>query len=104
MNSDVIALLIAKKGINSINLSMFPEEARKEACERAYDILIRQGKGDEALKVLEIINTPRAMRILEEQAKNALDFQDFDRALYLYEKTGNKEMVELIRRNKLLKG
>jgi ClpP class serine protease len=99
MEAHPIAKMIAEKGIDSADLSMFPEEQRKMIYSQAADILQRLNKQEEWMIALERAGRPLPIDQLKKIAENKIMMGQHREAYGLLVKTGQTEMAEFVRKN-----
>lgn len=102
MTTHPIAKILAEKGVDSVDLSMFPEEQRKEINSQAADILLRLNRTAQAFIALERAGRSVPIEQLKKMADNKILLGKYDEAYELLLKTGNEEMAEFVKQNFLL--
>ncbi|MBI4150386.1 hypothetical protein HY488_03210 [Candidatus Woesearchaeota archaeon] len=99
MNTELIAKSVIAAGVEKMDLSMFPEEQRKEICARIAEALFKQNKVAEAVRVLESGNVQLPADRLEPIADYYFKTADYPTAYKIYQKIGYDQMAEFIRLN-----
>ena len=99
MDKEAIARLITQKGVKNFNLSMFPEQDRKEIMEIVANNYLRIGKVREFMELLEFLDTKKYQGIMKKYAEDIMLLGDFETAAMIYEKIGDKLMAQTIREN-----
>lgn len=99
METHPIAKIIGEKGIDTVDLSMFSKEQKKEIYSQAADILIRLNKTEEALIALERGGRKLPIEELKKIAENKIMMGQHREAYNLLVRTGQKEMAEFVKAN-----
>ncbi len=99
METHPIAKLIAEKGIDSADLSMFSETQRQEIYSQAADILLRLNKVEQGLIALERAGRPLPVEKLKKIADNKILLGQHQEAYDLLIKTGQHELAEFVKAN-----
>lgn len=94
-----IAKMIAEKGVDCADLSMFPEEQRKMIYSQAADILLRLNKIEHAFIAMERAGRPLPVDQLKKVAENKIMLGQHQEAYDLLMKTGQIEMAEFVKAN-----
>ncbi len=94
-----IAKIIAEKGVDSANLSMFTEEQVQEIYSQAADILLRLNKLESAMIAMERAGRPLPIEELKKIADNKILLGDYKSAYDLLRKTGQDEYAEFVKEN-----
>lgn len=102
MSASTIVKVVMQKGWKNTNLSMFLQEERREILEEVCRIYLRQGKMHEMMEVLKEVDLKSFSDIMKKIADNCLDLNDYENAVLIYEKIGEKEIAEVIRKNFLI--
>ncbi len=95
----MIAKLLIKKDAKDFNLSMFSVEEQRSIAGEIFKIYLRQGKPEDAIRLLEFVNPMEHSAVMKEIADKAMNMADYQRAALIYEKIGDKLMAEYIRGN-----
>ncbi|NQU78549.1 hypothetical protein HQ545_02145 [Candidatus Woesearchaeota archaeon] len=99
MEPHPIARMIAEKGINSSDMSMFPADKKEEIYSQAADILMRLNKMDEALTAMEMSGRPLPVDKLKNIAEDRMSLGQYKEAYALLKRIGQQEMAEFVRLN-----
>ena len=94
-----IAKIIAEKGVDNADLSMFPEEQRRMIYSQAADILFRLNKVEHGMIALERAGRPLPVDQLKKIAENKILMGQHKEAYDLLVKTGQLEMAEFVKMN-----
>lgn len=94
-----IAKLIVNKGIDNFDVSMFPEEQKKEILSQAANIFMRQGKFKEAVISLEKAGLPLPVEQIRLVADKKILMGQYKEAHELLSKTGQIEMAKFVKAN-----
>ncbi|MBW2968004.1 hypothetical protein KY362_05965 [Candidatus Woesearchaeota archaeon] len=94
-----IAKMLAEKGVDSVDLSMFDEVQQQEIYSEAADILLRLNRPEEALVAMSKAGRPLPLDKLKKMADNRMALGQYQEAYDLLQKTGQTEMAEFIRQN-----
>jgi hypothetical protein len=94
-----IAKMIAEKGVDSADLSMFSEEQRRMIYSQAADILFRLNKAEQGMIALERAGRPLPIDQLKKIAENKIMMGQHQEAYELLIKTGQHEMAEFVKAN-----
>ena len=94
-----IAKMIVNKGIESFDVSMFPEEQKKEILAQAAQIFMRQGRFTEAVVSLEKAGLPLPVEQIRKVADKKILMGQYQEAYELLSKTGQTEMAEFVKAN-----
>lgn len=94
-----IAKMIVNKGIESFDVSMFPEEQKKDILAQAAQIFLRQGRFDEAMIALERAGLPLPEEQIRQVADKKILMGQYQEAYELLSKTGQTEMAEFVKAN-----
>ncbi len=99
MDLNLIAKSVIAAGVERMDLSMFPEEQRKEVCARIAETLFKQNRVADAVRVLESVNLQLPAERLEPIADYYFKSGEYATAYKIYQKIGHQQMVEFIRMN-----
>ena len=94
-----IAKLLVDKGVESVDLSMFEIEKRKEIYSQTADILHRLNRHEEAMVALSLAGRPLPVDQLKKMAENRMALGQYREAYDLLMKTGQIDMAEFVRQN-----
>ncbi|MBU2560782.1 MAG: hypothetical protein KKD17_00655 [Nanoarchaeota archaeon] len=94
-----IAKMLAEKGVESADLSMFSEEQRRMIYSQAADILMRLNKHESAFIAMELAGRPLPVEQLKRIAENKILLGQHREAYELLLKTGQKELAEFVKAN-----
>jgi ClpP class serine protease len=94
-----IAKMIAEKGVDSAELSMFSEEQRRMIYSQAADILLRLNKVEHAFIAMERAGRPLPVEQLKKIAENKILLGQHQEAYDLLMKTGQHELAEFVKAN-----
>ena len=94
-----IAKIMAEKGVDQMDLSMFDEEQQQQIYSQASNILLRLNRIEEALIAMERSGRGLPIEQLKKIAENKMMLGQHKEAYELLEKTGQKEMAEFVRAN-----
>ncbi|MFH1063552.1 MAG: hypothetical protein V1729_00560 [Candidatus Woesearchaeota archaeon] len=102
MNTHPIAKILAEKGVDSVDLSMFPEEQIKEMYSQAADILLRLNRNEQAFIAMERAGRVLPLDQLKRIADNKIMLGQHKEAYDLLMKTGHEDLAEFVRQNFLV--
>ena len=94
-----IAKIISEKGVDSADISMFPEDQRKMIYSQAADILLRLNKFDDAFIALERAGRPLPIEQMKKIAENKMALGKYKEAYDLLVKTKQDKMAEFVKAN-----
>ena len=94
-----IAKMISEKGVDSVDLSMFPDAPRKEIYSQAADILLRLNKYEEAFYAMEKAGRPLPLDQLKKIADNKILLGQHKEAYDLLVRCGKKDLAEFVKLN-----
>ncbi|MFC1741594.1 hypothetical protein ACFL3V_03595 [Nanoarchaeota archaeon] len=94
-----IAKVLAEKGVDSVDLSMFDEFKKQEIYSQAADILFRLNRPEQGMIALERAGRPLPVDQLKRMAENKIMLGQHQEAYDLLVKTGHAEMAEFIKQN-----
>jgi len=94
-----IAKMIAEKGVDSADLSMFSEVQRQEIYSQAADILLRLNKLEHALIAMEKAGRPLPLDQIKKIADNKILMGEYKAAYDLLVRTGQNEYAEFVKAN-----
>lgn len=99
MDADLIAKSVISAGVEKMDLSMFPDDQRKEVCARVAEFLFKQNRLADAVRVLESVNLQLPADRLEPIADYYFKTGDYQTAYTIYRKIGGHQIAEFIRLN-----
>ena len=99
MDSDLLAKSAIAAGVEKMNLSMLPEEQRKDVCTRIAETLFKQNRVADAVLVLESVNLQLPAERLEPIADYYFKSGEYATAYKIYQKIGYNQVAEFIRLN-----
>jgi hypothetical protein len=94
-----IAKMIAEKGVDCADLSMFPEEQRRMIYSQAADILFRLNRVEHGMIALERAGRPLPVEQLKKIANNKIMMGEYKEAYDLLIKTRQHEMAAFVKAN-----
>jgi len=94
-----IAKIMAEKGVDNVDLSMFDESQRCEIYSQAADILLRLNKPEQGLIALERAGRELPYEQLKKIADNKIMLGQHREAYDLLVKTGQTELAEFVKAN-----
>jgi ClpP class serine protease len=99
MDIHPIAKVMAEKGVESVDMSMFNEDQRREIYSQAADTLIRLNRIEQAFIAMERAGRPLPIEKLKKVAENKIMLGQYQEAYDLLLKTGQNEMAEFVKAN-----
>jgi len=99
MDSNLIAKSVISAGVEKMDLSMFPEEQRKEICAQVAKTLFKQNRMADGVRVLESVNLQLPADKLEPIADYYFKTAEYATAYTIYQKIGHHQIAEFIRLN-----
>lgn len=78
---------------------MFSDEERKAILTQVAEVYVRQGKMNEVLEILELIDIKKFAEIMKPIAESCVERGDYRKAALIYERIGEKEMAAFVRAN-----
>lgn len=94
-----IAKMLAEKGVDSVDLSMFSEPQRLAIYSEAAEILMRLNRHEDAMIALSRAGRPLPIEKLKKMAENRIALGQYREAYNLLLQTGQRDMAEFIRQN-----
>ena len=99
MDIHPIAKVMAEKGVESVDTSMFTEEQRREIYSQAADTLFRLNRVEQAFIAMERAGLPLPIEKLKKVAENKIMLGQYEEAYELLMKTGQQEMAAFVKAN-----
>jgi hypothetical protein len=99
MDKDIVIKVIMQKGLKNIELSMFSDDERKGILEKVAENLIRQGKTNEIIEILEQVDTKKFADIMGRIADQCMDMEEYEKAAFIYDRIGDHLLAEVVRKN-----
>ncbi|MBN1385612.1 hypothetical protein JW968_01390 [Candidatus Woesearchaeota archaeon] len=95
------AKLIAEKGIDKVDVSMFPEAKRKEIYSEAAEIFYRQNRHNEWFRALKLAGKQLPTDEIHQHAKNSMSMGQYKEAYELFVLAEDEGMAEFMKENYL---
>ncbi len=99
MDHDPIVRRMLEKGHKNVNISMFSENDRKIILQKLAEHLMRLNRTDELIGILEHIDPKKYEALLKEKAETLMNLGQYGKAAEIYEKLGEKEFADSLRKN-----
>ncbi len=99
--NDALIKSIMDKGIKNIDASMFPPQQREEIFMEVGKRFLNMGKSTDAFIAFDIAGKLPPIETCKTLAKNHLEIGNRDIAAFIYEKIGEKQLADFIRKNKI---
>ncbi|MBI5881254.1 hypothetical protein HZB90_03930 [archaeon] len=99
MEAHPIAKILADRGVDSVSLSMFSNEQKKEIYAETANILVRHNKFEQAFIAMERAGLPLPIEQLKRMAENRIALGQYQEAYDLLMRTGQREMADFVKKN-----